>query len=182
MAHSLIDVVITTDKRSIMRLALYQPDIPQNTGTILRLAACFGTEIDIIGPTGFDMSDRSLKRAALDYVSHVVIQRHTSFQQFVASREQERPMSRLVLLTTKASQSIYAFNFQPHDTLLLGRESAGVPDHIHEAADAQVVVPIRAPLRSLNVAVTAAIALSEALRQTGHFGSANGGDGRLSYS
>lgn len=152
-----------------MRLALYQPDIPQNTGTILRLAACFGVDVDIIGPTGFDMSDRALRRAALDYVQHVAIQRHTSFENFLAARHEERPMSRLLLLTTKAAQSIYAFDFQSEDTLLLGRESAGVPDHVHDAADDCIIVPIRPPLRSLNVAVTAAMALGEGLRQTGHF-------------
>ncbi len=148
-----------------MRLALYQPDIAQNTGTILRLCACFGIPVDVIGPAGFDMSDRALKRAALDYLSHVEITRHAGFDSFMAERDAGSG-GRLVLLTTKASTSHCDFRFAPDDTLMLGRESAGVPDTVHDRVDARITIPMRPGLRSLNVAVAAAIVLGEALRQT----------------
>jgi tRNA (cytidine/uridine-2'-O-)-methyltransferase len=148
-----------------MRLALYQPDIPQNTGTILRLAACLGVGVDVIGPTGFDMTDRALRRAGLDYLGHADITRHVSFEAFLAA---PRP-GRLVLLTTHGATTHTAFPFAATDTLLLGRESAGVPDAVHDVADARVRIPVRPGLRSLNIAVAAAIALAEALRQTGGF-------------
>lgn len=148
-----------------MRLALYQPDIPQNTGTILRLAACLCVAVDVIGPTGFDMTDRSLRRAGLDYLDSVSITRHISFAAFLANRVP----GRLILLSTHGDTTHAGFGFQPDDTLLLGRESAGVPDDVHALADARVAIPIRAGLRSLNIAVAAAIALGEALRQTGGF-------------
>lgn len=150
-----------------MRLALYQPDIAQNTGTILRLAACLGVGVDVIAPTGFDMTDRALRRAGLDYLAHVEIVRHASFADFEAARQ--RSGSRLVLLTTRAELPYASFAFQASDTLLVGRESAGVPTAVHEAADARLCIPIRPGLRSLNVAVAAAMALGEALRQTGGF-------------
>lgn len=152
-----------------MRLALYQPDIAQNTGTILRLSACFGIPVDVIGPTGFDMSDKALKRAALDYLAHVDLTRHVSFDAFMQSRTvTDRAMrGRLVLLTTKAQVAHSDFIFEPNDTLLLGRESAGCPDTVHAVADARIAIPIRPGLRSLNVAVAAGIVLAEALRQTG---------------
>ncbi len=153
-----------------MRLALYQPDIAQNTGTILRLAACLDTPVDVIGPTGFDMSDRALKRAALDYLPHVSLARHESFSAFMATRQAAPPATgRLILLTSHAAIPHFEFAFAPTDTLLLGRESAGCPAHVHDAADARVLIPMRAGLRSLNIAVAAAIALSEALRQTSGF-------------
>lgn len=153
-----------------MRVALYQPDIAQNTGTILRLGACFGVPIDVIGPTGFDMSDRTLKRAALDYLPFVDLTRHVSFDAFLAARSVAPEQSgRLVLLTTKAATSHCEFAFEPGDTLLLGRESAGVPDAVHDCADARITIPMRPGLRSLNVAVAAAIVLGEALRQTNGF-------------
>jgi tRNA (cytidine/uridine-2'-O-)-methyltransferase len=155
-----------------MRLALYQPDIAQNTGTILRLCACLGVPVDVIGPTGFDMSDRALKRAALDYLAHVDLTRHASFSDFVDSRAtgQDRPTrGRLVLLSAHASTSHCNFAFSPSDTLMLGRESAGCPEAVHDYADARITIPMRPGLRSLNVAVTAAIALGEALRQTGGY-------------
>lgn len=148
-----------------MRLALYQPDIPQNTGTMLRLAACFSTPVDIIGPTGFDMTDRALRRAGLDYLDHVDITRHLSFEQFFAVH-QDKYAGRLILLTTHGAEKYHNFNFLPTDVLLLGRESAGVPADIHKIADARVRIPIRTEMRSLNIAVAAAIVLSEALRQT----------------
>ena len=156
-----------------MRLALYQPDIPQNTGTMLRLAACLGVAVDVIGPTGFDMTDRALRRAGLDYLDHVDITRHVSFAAFVAARQQATPPSRLILLTTRGLTAHCAFAYAPGDTLLVGRESAGVPDTVHALANAQVRVPMRPDLRSLNVAVTAAIVLGEALRQTGSWPAAS---------
>jgi tRNA (cytidine/uridine-2'-O-)-methyltransferase len=150
-----------------MRLALYEPDIPQNTGTILRLAACLGIAVDVIGPTGFDMTDRALKRAALDYLAHVEIQRHVDFAAF--EQERQRRDSRLLLLTTRAETAYTDFVFRSDDTLLLGRESAGVPETVHAGADASLRIPIAPGLRSLNVAVAAAMILGEALRQTGGF-------------
>jgi tRNA (cytidine/uridine-2'-O-)-methyltransferase len=148
-----------------MHLALYQPDIAANTGTILRLAACFGVAVAVIRPTGFDMTDRALRRAGLDYLEHVGIERHESFGAFDRARAERG--GRLVLLTTHATMAYTDFAFQAGDYLLLGRESAGVPQEVHAAADARLRIPMRPGLRSLNVAVAAAIALSEALRQTG---------------
>jgi tRNA (cytidine/uridine-2'-O-)-methyltransferase len=147
-----------------MRLALYQPDIPQNTGTILRLAACLGVAVDVIGPTGFDMTDRSLRRAGLDYLDHVAITRHETFEAFEAQRT-----GRLILLSSHATVAHHDFTYQPSDTLLLGRESAGVPEAVHTSAEARVRIPMREGLRSLNIAVAAALVLGEALRQTGGF-------------
>ena len=150
-----------------MRLALYQPDIPQNTGTILRLAACLGVPADIIGPTGFDMTDRSLRRAGLDYLKHVDLTRHESFLAFQAARA--RSPGRLIVLTSHAPSSHLQFVFDAADTLLLGRESAGVPETVHAAADARIRIPMQPGLRSLNIAVAAALVLGEALRQTNGF-------------
>jgi tRNA (cytidine/uridine-2'-O-)-methyltransferase len=155
-----------------MRLVLYQPDIAQNTGTILRLCACLGVAVDVIGPTGFDMSDRALKRAALDYIDHVDLTRHTSFSDFMDAQmvsEARSERGRLVLLTAHAETPHYRFGFRASDTLMLGRESAGVPEAVHAQADARITIPMRPGLRSLNVAVSAAIALGEALRQTGGY-------------
>ncbi|MGD9803986.1 MAG: tRNA (cytidine(34)-2'-O)-methyltransferase [Hyphomicrobiaceae bacterium] len=148
-----------------MRLALYQPDIPQNTGTILRLAACLGVPVDLIGPAGFDMRDSTLRRAGLDYLDHVRLERHVSFTNYLDTR----PPSRLVLLTTHGDISHVAFRFEANDTLLLGRESAGVPASVHNLADARIAIPMREGLRSLNIAVAASIVLGEALRQTDGF-------------
>ena len=150
-----------------MRLALYQPDIPQNTGTILRLAACLDVPVDVIAPTGFDMTDRALRRAGLDYLAYVEIARHAAFADFDVVRRERG--SRLVLLTTHASTPYTSFSFEPADTLMLGRESSGVPEAVHAAADARIRIPMRAGLRSLNIAVAAAMVLGEALRQTGGF-------------
>jgi tRNA (cytidine/uridine-2'-O-)-methyltransferase len=152
-----------------MRLVLYQPDIPQNTGTILRLSACLGVPIDLIGPAAFDFSDRSFRRAGLDYLDHTQITRHESFDAFDANRVALSPTPRLVLLTTQADAAHIDFRFRESDLLLLGRESAGVPQSVHERADARIRVPMRAGLRSLNIAVAAAMVLGEALRQTGGF-------------
>lgn len=150
-----------------MRLALYQPDIPQNTGTILRLGACLGVPVEIIGPTGFDMTDKALRRAGLDYLDCVTLQRHRSFDAFEAWRREAS--LRLVLMTTRATVSHLDHHFGADDILLLGRESAGVPESVHSLADARIRIPMRPDLRSLNVAITAAIGLGEALRQTGGY-------------
>ncbi len=147
-----------------MRLALFEPDIPQNTGALLRLAACFGVAVDLIEPFGFLFDDRRVRRAALDYVAQVAMRRHESWTAFAAARD---PASRLVLLTTGGDVPLHDFAFAAGDTLLLGRESAGVPDFVHEAAAARVVIPLQPGARSLNVAMAGAIALYEALRQTG---------------
>ncbi len=150
-----------------MRIALYQPDIPQNAGTIMRLAACLGLAVDLIEPAGFDASDRSLKRAGLDYLAHLDLNRHMSWDAFLEWRCRQAGPPRLVLLTTRADTVYTRFEFQPSDILLLGRESAGAPDAVHAAADARIKVPMRPGLRSLNVAVAAAMITGEALRQTG---------------
>ncbi len=147
------------------RLALYQPDIPQNTGTMLRFAACMGVAVDIVEPAGFDVSDRNFRRAGLDYLDLVEIRRHRSFAAFEDWRRGEG--RRLVLATTKGAQPYTAFAFESGDVLLMGRESAGVPDEVHEAADARLLIPMRPGLRSLNVAMAAAMIVAEALRQTG---------------
>ena len=149
-----------------MRLALFEPDIPQNTGALLRLAACLGVDVDLIEPCGFLLDDRRLKRAVLDYASDLAVRRHTSWTAFLASRSQH---SRLILLTTSGTVALHSFTFAADDTILLGRESAGVPEAVHRAASARVVIPLRARARSLNVALAGAIGLGEALRQTALF-------------
>jgi len=150
-----------------MRIALYQPDIAQNAGTILRLGACLGVAVDIIQPAGFDMTDRRLKRAGLDYLGKAEIARHASFADFEAVRREGG--SRLILLTTQGGTPYTSFAFRASDTLLFGRESGGVAEAVHQTADARLRIPMRAGLRSLNVAVAAAMVLGEALRQTGGF-------------
>ncbi len=147
-----------------MRLALYQPDIPQNTGAILRLGACLGVAVDIIEPCGFVIDDRRLRRVGMDYLDRVEVRRHRSWADFRTARARAGG-GRLVLLTTRAEQPYTAFAFLPDDTLLLGRESAGVPDAVHASADARLRVPIRPGLRSLNVVMVGALVLGEALRQ-----------------
>ncbi|WP_395651491.1 tRNA (cytidine(34)-2'-O)-methyltransferase [Brevundimonas sp.] len=144
-----------------MRLALFQPDIPQNVGACIRLTACFGVELQVIEPVGFDFGDRSLKRAALDYgpLSHMT--RHPDWDAF----QRDRGPGRLVLFTTKGAESLDGFEFRPDDTLLFGRETAGVPDEVHAAADSRVFIPIRPETRSLNLSVSAGIGLWEGLRQ-----------------
>jgi tRNA (cytidine/uridine-2'-O-)-methyltransferase len=148
-----------------LRIALYQPDIPQNTGTVLRLCACLGITADIIEPAGFPTSDRAFRRAGMDYLDAVDIVRHGSWGEFEAWRRGRD--SRLVLFTTKATLSYLDYSFETDDILLFGRESAGVPDEVHGAADARLVIPLRPGRRSLNVALAAAMAAGEALRQTG---------------
>jgi tRNA (cytidine/uridine-2'-O-)-methyltransferase len=147
------------------RIALYQPDIPHNTGAILRFAACMGVDVDIIEPAGFDLSDRGLKRAGMDYVERAALRRHISFESFEIFRAEQG--SRLVLLSTKAAIPYTDFAFRPDDMLLFGRESAGVPPSVHERAEARLIVPMRPGLRSINLAMTVAMVTGEALRQTG---------------
>ncbi|MDA9432034.1 tRNA (cytidine(34)-2'-O)-methyltransferase [Bradyrhizobium sp. CCBAU 51627] len=146
-----------------MQIALFQPDIPQNTGTILRLCACLGIAAHIIEPAGFPVSDRHFRRAGMDYLDHVSIVRHDSWPKFEAWRRGQG--YRLLLFTTKAAIDYRDFRYQTSDILLFGRESAGVTDAVVEAADAHLVIPITPGLRSLNVAMSAAMAAGEALRQ-----------------
>jgi tRNA (cytidine/uridine-2'-O-)-methyltransferase len=145
-----------------MRIALYQPEIAQNVGAVLRLGACFGVPVDLVEPMGFAWDDRRVRRSAMDYIDHVDVTRHSNFEAFCAAAP-----GRLVLLSTKGDRSPYDFEFAAGDTLLLGKESAGVPPEVAAACDAIVRIPIRAEVRSLNLATAAAIALGEALRQTG---------------
>lgn len=152
--------------KKLMRLALYEPDIPPNLGTLIRLGACLGVPLDVIEPCGFPWGDRDLKRAAMDYGALGEVIRHESWESFSTNR---LTSARIVLLTTKAALPFTAFTFKPSDILLVGRESAGVPDTIHQAADARVTIPMRPPARSLNMAVAAAMVLTEALRQTNGF-------------
>jgi len=150
-----------------MRIALYEPDIPQNTGTILRLCACLRIEAHIIEPAGFPVTDRAFRRAGMDYLDRVAIVRHGSWSEFEAWRRQERLA--LVLLTTAAERSHLDHKYTGDEVLLFGRESAGVPDAVHKAADARLRIPIAQGLRSLNVAMAVAIVAGEGLRQTGGF-------------
>ena len=151
-----------------MQIALYEPDIPQNTGTILRLCACLRLEAHIIEPAGFPVTDRAFRRAGMDYLDQVALTRHGSFQAFEDWRGSER--LKLVLLTTTAETSYLDHDFRDDQVLLFGRESAGVPEPVHAAADARLRIPIAKGLRSLNVAMAAALVAGEALRQTGGFG------------
>lgn len=146
-----------------MRLALFQPDIPQNVGACIRLSACFGVELHVIEPVGFTFDDRAMKRAALDYGPLGHMTRHADWDAFQAARGS----GRLVLFTTKGATSLSDFIFRPDDVLLFGKETAGVPESVHAAAEARVFIPIRPEARSLNLSVSAGIGLFEGLRQTG---------------
>jgi len=151
----------------MIRLALYQPDIAQNTGTILRLASCLGLAVDIVEPAGFPVSDKSFRRSGMDYLDHVSWTRHDDFTAFQRWRAGEG--RRLVLMTTRAALPYADFTFHPGDVVMAGRESAGVPEDVHAAADARILIPMRPAMRSLNVAVSAAMVAGEALRQLGAF-------------
>jgi tRNA (cytidine/uridine-2'-O-)-methyltransferase len=153
------------------KIALYQPDIPGNTGTILRFAACMGLSVDIIEPAGFILSDKNLRRAGMDYIASVTMTRHVNFAAFEAWRQPTG--RRLVLASTKAAVAYTQFEFRPDDILLLGRESAGVPDHVHDQADARILIPMGEGQRSINVALSAAMITGEALRQTDGFEKTN---------
>ncbi|MBC7136566.1 tRNA (cytidine(34)-2'-O)-methyltransferase [Oceanibaculum nanhaiense] len=148
-----------------MHLALFQPDIPQNAGSIMRLGACLGVPVDLIEPAGFIIDDKRMRRAGMDYIDRLTLIRHASWERFQA----DRAPGRLVLLTTKGATPYPDFAFRPDDILILGRESSGVPEEVHEAADARLVIPLLPDLRSINVAQAAAMVLGEALRQTGGF-------------
>jgi tRNA (cytidine/uridine-2'-O-)-methyltransferase len=146
-----------------MRIALFEPEIAGNVGAVLRLGACLGVAIDLIEPMGFTWDDRRVRRAAMDYIDHVEVTRHASFAAFRDTLGQ----SRLVLFTTKATSDAYGFAYRPDDVLLFGKESAGVPPEVAALADERVRLPMQAEVRSLNLAISAALALGEALRQTG---------------
>ncbi len=150
-------------RNTVLRLALYEPDIAPNAGAMMRLCACLGVPLDIIEPCGFVLTDRKLRRAGMDYLDHLDMTRHDSWRAY----QGDQSNGRLVLLTTAADQNYTAFQFLPDDTLMVGRETAGVPEAVHTAADARVRIPMAPGLRSLNVALAAAMVLGEALRQTG---------------
>lgn len=145
-----------------MRLALYQPDMPSNVGTMMRMCACLDVPLDLIEPCGFPLDDAKLKRAAMDYIDHLDLIRHRSWEDF----ENQIGARRLILMTTKGAIAYTSFTFKPDDILMVGRESAGVPDPVHDRADARLVIPVKPPLRSFNVAISAAMVLGEALRQS----------------
>ena len=146
-----------------MRIALFEPEIAGNVGAVLRLGACFGVPIDLIEPMGFEWDDKRVRRTAMDYIDHVDVTRHASFDSFRTAQ----PSGRLILFTTKGSMSAYDFEFAQNDVLLFGKESGGVPEEAAVLCDARVRIPIRPEVRSFNLATSAAIALGEALRQTG---------------
>ncbi|MGZ3297686.1 MAG: tRNA (cytidine(34)-2'-O)-methyltransferase [Asticcacaulis sp.] len=153
-----------------MRLALYQPDIPQNLGAAIRLAAALEVALDVIEPCGFPLNDRAIRRAAMDYGACAKVSHHSGWQAFLDFRRDVLgPDSRLLLFSTRAAQSHVSFAFKPDDILLMGRESAGVPDDVHDAADHRLFIPISSQARSINVITAAAIGLGEALRQTQGF-------------
>lgn len=149
---------------------MFQPDIPQNTGTLLRLGACLDIELDIIEPCGFIFSERTLKRAGMDYLDMVRYRRHHSWEHFLQYRaEHPEEYGRIVLLTTHASEPYYNFDFRPNDIILMGRESAGVPEEVHQTADARLLIPMNHNARSINVAVSAVMVVGECLRQVNGF-------------
>ena len=149
-----------------MRLALFQPDIPQNTGTLLRLGACLDFAVDIIEPCGFIFNEKAMRRAGMDYLEQVSYRRHNSWQDFFAYRAAHpEEYGRLVLMSTHASEPYTDFSFQPNDIILMGRESAGVPEDVHNQADARLLIPMNPKARSINMAISAAIVVGEALRQ-----------------
>jgi tRNA (cytidine/uridine-2'-O-)-methyltransferase len=158
-----LDINAPDTRHGPMRIALYQPDIPQNTGTILRLAACLGLQAHLIEPAGFPTSDRAFRRAGMDYLDRVDLTRHASWEAFEAWRRGQG--LRLVLFTTRAALPYLDHAYAARDILLFGRESSGVPDEVHTAAEVRLKVPIRSDMRSLNVAMTCAMAVGEALRQ-----------------
>ena len=153
-----------------MRLVLFQPDIAQNTGTMMRLCACVDLGIDIIEPCGFIFNDKAMRRAGMDYLNLASYRRHNSWQDFLEYRKNNpKEYGRLVLMTTKASIPYTDFKFEPNDIILMGRESAGVPESVHQIADARLIIPMNQNARSINVAVSAVMVIGEALRQTNSF-------------
>jgi tRNA (cytidine/uridine-2'-O-)-methyltransferase len=171
-------LILNVSDSTRVRLALYQPDIPQNTGAMMRLAACMGVPLDIIEPCGFILDDRRLRRAGMDYIDHLEMKRHASWDRFASETNRaELNIGRLVLLTTRASVPYLDFAFNPGDTLLMGSESAGVPVEVADAVDARIRIPMKPGLRSLNVALAASMVLGEALRQTALLRAASGDTG-----
>ncbi|MBP3546291.1 MAG: tRNA (cytidine(34)-2'-O)-methyltransferase [Alphaproteobacteria bacterium] len=157
-----------------MRLALFQPDMPQNTGTMLRLGACVDVEVDIIEPCGFIFSEHALRRYGMDYLDMVKYRRHNSWEDFVEyAKAHPEEYGRIILLTTKSQTPYTDFEFRKNDVLLLGRESAGVPEQVHQSVDARLIIPMNEKARSINVAVSATMVLGEALRQTKSFPTKN---------
>lgn len=152
-----------------MRLALYQPDIPQNLGAAMRLSAAFAVELDVIEPCGFPLGDKMIRRAAMDYAACAKVSHHTSWEAYLGFVADLPQPARLVLMTTRAAQPLYEFAFQPGDIMLMGRESAGVPQDVHERADARLYIPMSPHARSINVINAAAMALGEGLRQVRGF-------------
>ena len=150
-----------------MRIALYQPDIPQNTGNIFRLGACLGVSIDIIEPTGFIFDDKKFKRSAMDYIDYIDYKKHIDWQHFYDWAQENK--FRLILMTTKTAKSFYKFQFHSSDILLFGRESAGVPDNVHQVVDHRLTIPMKEGLRSINLSSSVALVLGEGLRQTRNF-------------
>ena len=147
-----------------MRIALYQPDIPQNTGNIFRLGACLGVPVDIIEPTGFIFDDKKFKRSSMDYINYTDYKRHDDWEHFYKWIQENK--LRLILLTTKSNKSLYNFEFLPSDILLFGRESAGVPENIHKMVDYRLTIPMQDRVRSINLSSSVALVLGEGLRQT----------------
>ena len=152
-----------------MRISIFQPDIPQNLGALLRVSACLGIPLDIIEPCGFPFSEKKLKRTAMDYISHADFRSFIDYQAFKNQQLKEKPNSRVILLTTKSKKNYLDFRFQKNDRLLLGRESAGVPEYIHESVDDAVTIEMPGRGRSLNIVVSCVMVLSEAIRQTRDF-------------
>ena len=146
-----------------MRIALYEPDIPQNTGNIFRLGACLGVDVDIIEPTGFIFDDKKFKRSAMDYINHLSYKRHLDWKHFLKWVKDNQ--YRLILMTTKSKKSCYNFKFQPSDILLFGRESAGVPNEVHEIVDHRLTIPMKNEVRSINLSSSVALVIGEGLRQ-----------------
>ena len=149
-----------------MRISIFQPDIPQNLGALLRVSACLNISLDIIGPCGFPFSEKKLKRTAMDYINHAKFKTFIDYREFKNQQKKENPNSRVILLTTKSKKNYLDFRFQKDDRLLLGRESAGVPDYVHESVDDAVTIEMPGKGRSLNVVVSCVMVLSEAIRQT----------------
>jgi len=151
-----------------MRISIFQPDIPQNLGALLRVSACLNVPLDIIGPCGFPFSEKKLKRTAMDYINHAKFRTFIDYREFKNQQKKENSNARVVLLTTKSKKNYLDFRFQKDDRLLLGRESAGVPDYVHESVDDAVTIEMPGNGRSLNVVVSCVMVLSEAIRQTRH--------------
>ena len=149
-----------------MRISIFQPDIPQNLGALFRVSACLNIPLDIIEPCGFPFSEKKLKRTAMDYINHADFRSFIDYQEFRVQQQKEKPNSRVILLTTKSKKNYLDFRFQKNDRLLLGRESAGVPEYVHESVDDAVTIEMPGKGRSLNIVVSCVMVLSEALRQT----------------